>query len=82
MGLSISKIDQAISDFFFDYNEKSVVGVAVSGGSDSVALLLALSKIIPAKNLNAVTVDHGLRAEAASEAAWAVSYTHLTLPTT
>ena len=70
MGLSISKIDQAISDFFFDYNEKSVVGVAVSGGSDSVALLLALSKIISAKNLKAVTVDHGLRADAASEAAW------------
>lgn len=70
MGLSVCKIDQAISDFFCDHNEKSVVGVAVSGGSDSVALLLALCKIIPAKNLKAVTVDHGLRTEAASEAEW------------
>ena len=70
MGLSVCKIDQAISDFFCDHNEKSVVGVAVSGGSDSVALLLALCKIIPAKNLKAVTVDHGLRTEAASEAVW------------
>ena len=70
MGLSVCKVNQAISDFFCDHNEKSVVGVAVSGGSDSVALLLALCKIIPAKNLKAVTVDHGLRTEAASEAEW------------
>ena len=70
MGLSVCKVNQAISDFFCDHNEKSVVGVAVSGGSDSVALLLALCKIIPAKNLKAVTVDHGLRTEAASEAVW------------
>jgi len=70
MGLSVCKIDRAASDFFCDHNEKSIVGVAVSGGSDSVALLLALCKIIPAKNLKAVTVDHGLRSEAASEAEW------------
>ena len=44
MGLSVCKIDRAASDFFCDHNEKSIVGVAVSGGSDSVALLLALCK--------------------------------------
>jgi tRNA(Ile)-lysidine synthase len=48
--------------------------VAVSGGSDSVALLLLLHAAQGAGKspsvLRAVTVDHGLRAEAATEAAW------------
>lgn len=42
------------------------VGVAVSGGGDSVALLLLLAAIRP---VAAATVDHGLRPEAAAEAA-------------
>ena len=42
------------------------VGVAVSGGGDSVALLLLLAAIRP---VAAVTVDHGLRPEATAEAA-------------
>ncbi|WP_370224859.1 tRNA lysidine(34) synthetase TilS [Pararhodobacter marinus] len=45
------------------------VGVAVSGGGDSVAaLVLAVEALGPAR-VAAVTVDHGLRAEAAGEAA-------------
>ena len=44
------------------------LGLAVSGGGDSVALLLlAVEAGLP---VAAVTVDHGLRAEAAAEAAW------------
>lgn len=42
-------------------------GVAVSGGGDSVALLLAAHDAAPGR-VRAATVDHGLRPEAAAEA--------------
>lgn len=47
------------------------LGVAVSGGGDSVALLHLLHDIAQTHPilLNAITVDHGLRSEAAHEAA-------------
>ena len=44
------------------------IGVAVSGGPDSVALLLLAAAALP-DAVEAATVDHGLRAESASEAA-------------
>lgn len=44
------------------------IGLAVSGGSDSVALLL-LAAAARADQVEAATLDHGLRPEAASEAA-------------
>lgn len=43
------------------------LGIAVSGGGDSVALLHMLAA--RGKGLRAVTIDHGLRAESADEAA-------------
>ncbi|WP_179379145.1 tRNA lysidine(34) synthetase TilS [Jannaschia marina] len=48
------------------------VGVAVSGGGDSVALLLAVLDWARPLDIvvRAATVDHGLRPEAATEAAW------------
>lgn len=48
-----------------------VVGVAVSGGADSLALVLNLAEVaaIYRLTIRAVTVDHGLRAESADEAA-------------
>lgn len=44
------------------------IGVAVSGGPDSLALLLLAAAARPAK-VEAATIDHGLRAEAHEEAA-------------
>lgn len=43
-------------------------GLAVSGGPDSMAMLLLASAALPGRVV-AATVDHGLRAEAADEAA-------------
>ena len=54
------------------------IGVAVSGGADSVALLMLLADWAKAsgRTLKAVTVDHGLRAESASEAAFVAGLCH------
>jgi tRNA(Ile)-lysidine synthase len=49
------------------------LGVAVSGGGDSVAALVLAVEVLGADNVAAVTVDHGLRAEAAAEAAQVAS---------
>jgi tRNA(Ile)-lysidine synthase len=48
--------------------ERARLGVAVSGGPDSLALLLLAHAALPGR-VEAATVDHGLRAESAGEAA-------------
>ncbi|MCE8525201.1 tRNA lysidine(34) synthetase TilS [Ruegeria pomeroyi] len=47
------------------------LGVAVSGGGDSIALMHLLARSFPGRDVTLLvaTVDHGLRPEAASEAA-------------
>ena len=59
-----------LAGVFAPLPKDAVIGVAVSGGSDSVALLLALRAAMPQAHLCAATVDHGLRAEAKEEAHW------------
>ena len=65
-----TKISTALTQFFVDVPPEATIGVAVSGGSDSVAMLLALREALPLATLRAVTVNHRLRAEAADEARW------------
>jgi len=50
----------------------STLGIAVSGGPDSLALLLLAAAARPGK-IEAATVDHGLRREARQEAAFVAS---------
>lgn len=58
---------EAISDFLAGLPELRRLGVAVSGGGDSLALLHLLADH-GGLDLAAATVDHGLRPEAAAEA--------------
>jgi tRNA(Ile)-lysidine synthase len=68
------KPEAAIQDFLVSLNHPMRLLVAVSGGSDSLGLLLSLKRAIdgqpypPRHSLFAATIDHGLRPEAADEA--------------
>lgn len=56
-GLAASGIDvSAVS-------EKSPLGLAVSGGADSVSLLVSLSSVFDSSFLRVITIDHGIRPE-------------------
>ena len=70
----LSTFQDGANDLFRDFGipNRPVVIAAVSGGSDSLALLLLLKAWIerraPSTRLIAVTIDHALRREAADEA--------------
>jgi tRNA(Ile)-lysidine synthase len=61
---------QDCEEFFAALRGENPIALAVSGGSDSMALLrLALQWSNPSAKISVLTVDHGLRREGAAEAA-------------
>ena len=68
-------------------NAEAKLGLAVSGGPDSLAMLLLAHRVLP-RRIAAATVDHGLRAENATEAAMvgevcaSLGVAHAVLPVT
>ncbi|WP_394688066.1 tRNA lysidine(34) synthetase TilS [Hoeflea sp.] len=61
-------IGAILSDFCNNISDQRPLGVAVSGGSDSLSLLLGMTRSVPLTQLVALTVDHGLRDCSADEA--------------
>ncbi len=59
-----SALDAALAPF----SNAGRIGVAVSGGGDSVAALVLCAERVASERLYAATVDHGLRPEARAEA--------------
>ncbi len=60
-------VHDAVRAAFEQEKLDGLIGVAVSGGSDSLALLHIVSDLCPGR-VRAATVDHGLRAESSDEA--------------
>lgn len=59
---------QYLSEFLAEMTDRRPLGVAVSGGSDSLGLLYGLASVCAPGKLFALTVDHGLRSGSADEA--------------
>jgi len=57
-----------VSRFLENFHSDQPFGIAVSGGSDSTGLLIALSQLTAPDRLVALTVDHGLRSGSREEA--------------
>lgn len=64
---------ECLSRFLARLTDHRPLGVAVSGGSDSLGLLYGLAALVPAARLVALSVDHGLRPGSADEARWVKS---------
>lgn len=63
------RFDAALAALWPAARRSGRLGVAVSGGPDSLALLLLAHAALPGR-VEAATVDHGLRRESAAEAAF------------
>jgi tRNA(Ile)-lysidine synthase len=85
-GLPEASVEAAVERFLLGFAHPARLLVAVSGGSDSTGLLLALHAVLasgrfPHISLSACTVDHGLRAGSDREAlAVAASCARLGIP--
>ena len=64
--VAISFLSAFEAKLYFDADipEDARIGVAVSGGADSIALLTALSRRFPATRLRVITLNHNMRPEA------------------
>lgn len=69
-------LNAAASCFSWVQPAPAVIGVMVSGGGDSMALLHLLHRVSALRGwrVEAITVDHGLRPEAATEAAMVAAF--------
>lgn len=64
----VERFSHAVNRLLPDFRHNDeIMGLAVSGGPDSLALLLLANLAFP-KRIAAATIDHGLRPEAAAEA--------------
>jgi tRNA(Ile)-lysidine synthase len=68
MNLAAEAVERFAADLDVLVPAGTLIGVAVSGGPDSLALLLLTAEARPGE-VEAATVDHGLRPESAAEAA-------------
>ncbi len=64
----IARFTEAVDELWPDEDREGPLGLAVSGGPDSLALLLLAARALPG-DIAVLSVDHGLRPEAASEVA-------------
>lgn len=62
------KLRECLSEFLTGLTDHRPLGVAVSGGSDSLGLLHCLASLASPGKLVGLTVDHGLRAGSDNEA--------------
>lgn len=68
-------VEGAVTRFLNSFHKPTRLLVAVSGGGDSIGLLIALDEALKSGRLSgfslfACTIDHGLRADSADEARW------------
>lgn len=79
MSLSPERVDRFRRDLAAVWpglaDPQARLGLAVSGGGDSLGLLLLAQAALPGR-IAAATVDHGLRAESAGEAAMVAALCH------
>lgn len=69
MGIADELIDRFLGDLNRLRLDQGVLGLAISGGADSMAMLLLAAEALDPEGLAVATVDHGLRPEAAQECA-------------
>lgn len=63
-----NRVRRELEAFGVDFSSRTTIGAAVSGGADSIALLTALSRLLPENcTLKVITVNHNIRAAEETE---------------